>query len=120
MQEKPIKFIRITNWPDHNAVDAKKLINTIADIYKDINNKNIAIHCKAGMGRTSSFFTAKMILEQKLKPSENKENLTATDIMLHLKKARNEEQVLKNDAQRAMLYQIADILAVPRGELLTK
>ncbi|HDT0720969.1 TPA: protein tyrosine phosphatase [Proteus mirabilis] len=58
-ENKYIKFVHIYNWPDHTAIDATKLKNTINIIGGNLKinptKENIAVHCLAGLGRTGEF-----------------------------------------------------------------
>ncbi|NBL77666.1 protein tyrosine phosphatase [Proteus sp. G2672] len=58
-EKKKINFIHIYNWPDHTAIDATKLKNTINIIGDNLKinptKENIAVHCLAGLGRTGEF-----------------------------------------------------------------
>lgn len=99
-EKKKINFVHIYNWPDHTAIDATKLRNTI-DIIGDnlkINptKENIAVHCLAGLGRTGEFIALMEMM--KMVEAGNTKNKSLENILVHLRKNRSMD-VLKKNAQ---------------------
>lgn len=99
-EKKKINFVHIYNWPDHTAIDATKLRNTI-DIIGDnlkINptKENIAVHCLAGLGRTGEFIALMEMM--KMIEAGNTKTKSLESILVHLRKNRS-WQLLKMKVQ---------------------
>ncbi|HGN2347698.1 TPA: protein-tyrosine phosphatase family protein [Proteus mirabilis] len=107
-EKKKINFVHIYNWPDHTAIDATKLRNTI-DIIGDnlkINptKENIAVHCLAGLGRTGEFIALMEMM--KMIEAGNTKTKSLESILVHLRKNRS-WQLLKMKVQVNALINFA-------------
>lgn len=107
-EKKKINFVHIYNWPDHTAIDALKLRNTIDTVGYNLNMKptkeNIAVHCLAGLGRTGEFIALMEMM--KMIEAGNTETKSLESILVHLRKNRS-WQLLKMKVQVNELIKFA-------------
>ncbi|HFK2131711.1 TPA: protein-tyrosine phosphatase family protein [Proteus mirabilis] len=107
-EKKKINFVHIYNWPDHTAIDALKLRNTIDTVGYNLNMKptkeNIAVHCLAGLGRTGEFIALMEMM--KMIEEGNTKTKSLESILVHLRENRS-WQLLKVNAQVDELIKFA-------------
>ncbi|WFC28207.1 protein-tyrosine phosphatase family protein [Proteus mirabilis] len=107
-EKKIINFVHIYNWPDHTAIDALKLRNTINTVGYNLNMKptkeNIAVHCLAGLGRTGEFIALMEMM--KMIETGNTKTRSLESIICDLREKRS-MQLLKKREQVDELIKFA-------------
>ncbi|MGP7975196.1 protein-tyrosine phosphatase family protein [Proteus mirabilis] len=107
-EKKTINFVHIYNWPDHTAIDALKLRNTINTVGCNLNMKptkeNIAVHCLAGLGRTGEFIALMEMM--KMIEAGNTKTKSLESIICDLREKRS-MQLLKMREQVDALIKFA-------------
>lgn len=61
--QKPVFRINYVDWIDHNSVPVEQLM-LLVYILEEFNDKNVLIHCRAGLGRTGTLITAAILKEK--------------------------------------------------------
>lgn len=107
-EKKTINFVHIYNWPDHTAIDATKLKNTINIIGGNLKinptKENIAVHCLAGLGRTGEFIALMEMM--KMIEAGNTNTKSLESIICDLREKRS-MQLLKMREQVDALIKFA-------------
>lgn len=68
-KEKTIQRVHYKEWPDHGAIDADEMAKLIK-VVDNLSEKNpgpVMVHCRAGVGRTGTFITARTVAHIKQK-----------------------------------------------------
>ncbi len=58
-----INYFYTANWQDHKGYDAKELLALVQSV-KRSDRQTIAVHCRAGIGRTATFIAAYILVEE--------------------------------------------------------
>ncbi|HEJ9413814.1 TPA: protein tyrosine phosphatase [Proteus mirabilis] len=98
-EKKTINFVHIYNWPDHTAIDATKLKNTINIIGGNLKinptKENIAVHCLAGLGRTGEFIALMEMM--KMIEAGNTNTKSLESIICRLREKRSMQALYKKE-----------------------
>ncbi|HDT2998718.1 TPA: protein tyrosine phosphatase [Proteus mirabilis] len=107
-EKKTINFVHIYNWPDHTAIDALKLRNTIDTVGYNLKinptKENIVVHCLAGLGRTGEFISLMEMM--KMIEAGNTKTKSLESIICDLREKRS-MQLLKKREQVDELIKFA-------------
>jgi protein tyrosine phosphatase len=71
---KKIQRYHFSEWPDFGSIDIKKLAELVDGMEK-VQNPNIWVHCRAGVGRTGTLITSYFVKEKITKGEIRKDNL---------------------------------------------
>lgn len=99
-----------THWKDHQGADVNKL-NDLATLLNEQRLKNVAVHCRAGVGRTCTVYSA-AVLQNKVANGEltaaNKDEVI-DKVIFDMRMARGAKAVQTAD-QRLLLSDLVDKL----------
>ena len=62
--ENEINYYFTDRWENHKGIEPQRLIALIKDVQSESTDKIIAVHCKAGVGRTGTFLAAYSLIHE--------------------------------------------------------
>ena len=109
-QQHTVERHHFTHWKDHQGADVNKL-NDLATLLNEQRLENVAVHCRAGVGRTCTVYSA-AVLQNKVANGEltaaNKDEVI-DKVILDMRMARGAKAVQTKD-QRLLLSDLVDKL----------
>lgn len=109
-QQQTVQRHHFTHWKDHQGADVNKL-NDLATMLNEQRLKNVAVHCRAGVGRTCTVYSA-AVLQNKVANGEltaaNKDEVI-DKVIFDMRMARGAKAVQTKD-QRLLLSDLVDKL----------
>ncbi|CRX37549.1 protein-tyrosine phosphatase family protein [Estrella lausannensis] len=118
-KEKTIQRVHYKEWPDHGAVNPTEMAKLIAvvDNLSDKSPGPVMVHCRAGVGRTGTFITARTAAHLKEQGSLSPEGYQAKvhEIILHGRKQRGPSFV-QTAEQLKSLYEFGN--SIYGGDIL--
>ena len=109
-QQHTVERHHFTHWKDHQGADVNKL-NDLATLLNERRLENVAVHCRAGVGRTCTVYSA-AVLQNKVANGEltaaNKDEVI-DKVILDMRMARGAKAVQTKD-QRLLLSDLVDKL----------
>lgn len=109
-QQHTVERHHFTHWKDHQGADVNRL-NDLATLLNEQRLKNVAVHCRAGVGRTCTVYSA-AVLQNKVANGEltaaNKDEVI-DKVIFDMRMARGAKAVQTAD-QRLLLSDLVDKL----------